>query len=130
MNNLLAGATNSMGSETIQNSILKGTLLETLQQGTNSPLGSAGFLSVFVPRFIGLLLVFGGLAFFFMFLWGAITWIISGGDKASVENAKGRITNALIGLILMVGVFAIAKLIESFFGIDILSIDIGPLVIQ
>ncbi|WKZ25369.1 MAG: hypothetical protein QY322_03175 [bacterium] len=94
------------------------------------PTGGESFLQLLLPKVVGILLVFGGVAFFFMFLWGAITWIVSGGDKASVENAKGRITNAIIGLVLMVGVFAIAKLIEGFFGIDILSIDIGPLVIQ
>lgn len=83
-----------------------------------------------ISRTIGLLFVFGALAFFFMLLWGAITWILSGGDKAHVENARGRITNALIGFVLMIATFAIVKLIEAFFGIDILSIDIGPLVIQ
>lgn len=124
--NLLAGAIDPIGNGTITNSLLKGTFLETLQQ-----LGEGSkFIEVFVPKFIGLLLVFGSIAFFFMFLWGAITWILSGGDKAHVENAKGRITNALVGFVLMIGVFAIVKLIEAFFGIDILLIDIGPLVIQ
>ena len=88
------------------------------------------FLSFFLPRFIGLIMVFGALAFFFMFIWGAITWILSGGDKAHVENSRSRITNAIIGFILMIATFAIIKLIETFFGIDILLIDIGPLVIQ
>ena len=65
-----------------------------------------------------------------MLLWGAISWILSGGDKAGLESAKGRITNAIVGFVLLIGTFAIVKLIETFFGIDILSIDIGPLVIQ
>lgn len=88
------------------------------------------FLNFFLPRFVGLLFIFGALAFFFMLLWGAITWILSGGDKAHVENARGRITNALVGFVLMIATFAIVRLIEAFFGIDILSIDIGPLVIE
>lgn len=98
--------------------------------GNLNSLSGADFLSQFIPKAIGLLFVFGGLAFFFMFLWGAISWILSGGDKAHVENAKGRITNALIGLVLLIMSIAIIKLIEKFFGIDILLIDIGPLVIQ
>ena len=88
------------------------------------------FLSKFIPKAIGLLFVFGALAFFFMFLWGAISMILSAGDKAHVEAAKGRITSAFVGFILMVATFAVVKLIETFFGIDILLIDIGPLVIQ
>lgn len=83
-----------------------------------------------ISRIIGLLFVFGALAFFFMLLWGAVSWILSGGDKAHLENAKGRITNAIVGFVLLLGTFAIVKLIEAFFGINILSIDIGPLVIQ
>lgn len=92
--------------------------------------GGESFISAVLPKLIGLLLVFGSVAFFFMFLWGAVSWIISGGDKAHVEAAKNRITNALIGFVLMIGVFAVAALIETFFKIDVLTIDIGPLVIQ
>lgn len=100
-----------------------------LGDGLNS-LSGESFIGQFIPKTIGLLFVFGALAFFFMFLWGAISWILSGGDKAHVESAKGRITSALVGLVLMVSVFAIVGLIETFFNINILSIDIGPLVIQ
>jgi len=118
------------GGDTTQfnNPVLGDTLKNLLND--NSVGGSANFLNIFIPKLIGLLFVFGALAFFFMLLWGAITWILSGGDKAHVENARGRITNALIGFVLMIATFAIVKLIEAFFGIDILSIDIGPLVIQ
>lgn len=93
-------------------------------------LSGVDYLGKMLPNFIGLLLVIGVIAFFFMLLWGAVSWIISGGDKAHIESAKARITSALIGLVLMLSTFAIIKLIETFFGIDILSIDIGPLVIQ
>jgi len=124
MNNyLLAGAPG--GGTEIKNPVL-GDGLQSLFSGGDP----SAFLGVYIPKFIGLLFVFGSLAFFFMFIWGAITWILSGGDKAGVENARGRITNALIGFILLIATFAIVKLIEAFFGIDILSIDIGPLVIQ
>lgn len=95
-----------------------------------SPTGGESFLASVLPRSIGLILVFGSISFFFIFLIGAVSWIVSGGDKAHVEAAKNKITNALIGFILMIGVFAIASLIKTFFNIDILSIDIGPLVIQ
>lgn len=88
------------------------------------------YISNLLSKIIGLLFVVGGVAFFFMLVIGAISWILSGGDKAHLESAKGRITSAIIGLILLISTFAIVKLIERFFGIDILSIDIGPLVIQ
>ena len=123
--NLLAAASDPGGggeSGNFTNPFLKDTVLHGLS--------GQGFVSQFIPKAIGLLFVFGSLAFFFMFIWGAITYILSGGDKAHVESAKGRITNALIGFVLMIASFAVVKLIEAFFGIDILTIDIGPLAIQ
>ncbi len=91
---------------------------------------SSAFLNTYLPNAVGLIFVAGILFFFFMLLIGAVSWILSGGDKAHIENARARITNALIGLVLLFATFAIIKLIEAFFGIDILSIDIGPLVIE
>jgi len=91
---------------------------------------SSQFLNVFLPKFVGLLLVVGSLSFFFMFMWGAIEWILSGGDKAKLESSKSRITNALIGIFLLFIVFAIIELIETFFEINILTIDMGPLTIE
>jgi hypothetical protein len=125
--NLLAGGQNNTG--VIKNSLLQNTVLDQMSEISIAG-NSTYWIEVFVPKLVGLLLVFGALAFFIMFLWGAISWILSGGDKAHVENAKGRITNALIGLILMVAVFAIIGFVEKFFGVNILSIDIGPLLVQ
>ncbi|HEX6977131.1 MAG TPA: hypothetical protein VF185_02100 [Patescibacteria group bacterium] len=88
------------------------------------------FFQKLIPSLIGLAFVAGVLIFFFMLLLGAIQWITSGGDKGALEGAKGRLTNALIGIIVLFAVFAIIKLIEGFFGISILTLDIGPLIIK
>ncbi|HLD91828.1 MAG TPA: hypothetical protein VI795_00365 [Patescibacteria group bacterium] len=124
MNNLLAGGVPAYQSD-IKNPLIKGVLQNLFEAPDASIL-----LSAILPKIIGLLMVFGVVAFLFMLIWGAVSWILSGGDKAHVESARARITSALTGLVLMFSTFAIIKLIETFFGIDILSIDIGPLVIQ
>lgn len=107
-----------------------------LAQGITNPvigeLGKPGegggiFFSRGLPAAIGLIFVIGSLIFFFMLVWGAITWISSGGDKQALEGARGRITSALVGLVLLFAALAIIKFIESFFGINILTLDIGPL---
>lgn len=121
-NLLLAGP--SGGSE-ITNPVL-GPDLQTLTSSSQP----TDFLNIFLPNAIGLLFVGGSIFFVFMMLWGAVTWIISGGDKAAIEAARGRITAALVGIVLLLSTFALIKIIETFFGIDILTIDIGPLVIQ
>jgi len=100
-------------------------VIGSLQQETG-----VGFFQAFIPSLIGLLFVGGSIFFVFMMLWGALSWILSGGDKAAIEGARGRITSALVGVILLFSTFALIKIIEAFFGIDILTIDIGPLVIK
>ena len=89
-----------------------------------------GFFNLLIPNLVGLFFVVGAIVFFFIIILGAIQWMTSGGDKTALEGAKGKITNALVGLVILFSVFALVKVIESFFGIDILTLDIGPLVIE
>lgn len=123
MNNLLAGA----NSPTVTNPLFGTSVFSNLIGDSQ---GGSIFLGMVIPRLVGFIFVAGSTIFFFMLLWGAVSWILSGGDKAHIEAAKGRLTNAVVGMILLVGSFAIIKFIEIFFGINILLIDIGLLVIQ
>ena len=122
--NLLSYGVNPAGR--ITNPIYGGKALQGFEVLTQKEY----FLTVLIPNAVGLLLVFGGAAFFFMILLGSVQWITSSGEKAGIEAARSKITNALIGLVLMIAAFAVAKLVETFFNINILTIDIGPLVIQ
>ena len=88
------------------------------------------FFAAFLPKLIGLTLLGGTLVFFFVFLMGAIAWITSGGDKQALEGARSKITNGIIGLVILFVAFAVVGLVETFFDINILTIDIGPLIIQ
>ncbi|MCJ7805264.1 hypothetical protein MUP46_01330 [Patescibacteria group bacterium] len=105
------------------------------QEPISNPIGpkfssGVGFFQKFIPSLIGIAFVVGSLVFFFVMIIGAIQWITSGGDKAAIEAARGKIANAVIGFVLLLTVFAIIKVIESFFGINILILDIGILKIQ
>lgn len=97
-----------------------------LQGFTNSEGGSA-FFSTIIPNAIKLIFIVGSAVFLFMLIAGAIQWISSGGDKQALEGARSRITNALVGIIILFSSYAIIKLIEHFFGISILTLDIGSL---
>lgn len=52
-------------------------------------------------------------------LWGGISWITSGGDKAGIETARKRITFALIGLVVAFLGFFIINFIGTFFGVKL-----------
>ena len=89
-----------------------------------------GFFSALLPAIVSLLFVIGSIIFFFMLAIGAIQWISSAGDKGALEGARGRIVNALTGIIILFSAYAIVTLVENFFGISILTLDIGSLTIQ
>lgn len=105
-----------------QDAITNPALGPTLQN-----MEGAGFFQKFIPNLISLSLIIGALIFFAILIIGAIQWIASGGDKTAIESARGKLSNAFIGIILLFAAFAIIKLIESFFGINILVLDIGSL---
>lgn len=54
---------------------------------------------------------------FLFLLWGGIQWIASGGDKAKYEEARNRITAALIGLAIVALAWLIMKIVTYFFGL-------------
>ncbi|MFH1863553.1 MAG: hypothetical protein ABIJ85_01390 [bacterium] len=88
------------------------------------------FFQTIIPNMVGLAFVIGTVIFLFVIAIGAIQWIISGGDKAAIESARGKITNALVGIVILFSLFAVLKLIEDFFGINILALDLGVLEIK
>ncbi len=88
------------------------------------------FFAIILPNIVGLSFVIGVVIFLFVVAIGAIQWTISGGDKTAIESARGKITNAIVGIIILFSLFALLKLIEDFFGINILSLDLGILEIK
>ena len=123
-NHLLAG---SINPDTITNPVLGPNLQGAIGESGASP---AWFFETLIPKLITIGFIVGVIVFFFMLIAGAIQWISSGGDKQGLEAARGRITNALVGIVILFSIFAIIKLIEFFFGISILTLDIGKLIIQ
>jgi len=59
-----------------------------------------------------------------MLVWGAVEWIFSGGNKESVDGARKRIVNALIGLTILAVAFAIITLAGSFLNIDLFNLTV------
>lgn len=63
----------------------------------------------------------GGIITLVYLFLGGLTWITAGGDKANSEKARSMITDAVIGLVVLAGSFALIKFIDSVLGTDILN---------
>jgi len=73
---------------------------------------------------IRLILVVAALVAFVFLIIGGIRWVTSGGDKEKTARAQQTLTAALVGLVIVFASWAIIKLIETFFGIQILTLEI------
>lgn len=85
-----------------------------IQKGGNG----AGGISLFLNNLIILIYIIAGVVFVFMLLWGALQWIMSGGDKEAVAGARNRIMHAIIGIVLFAVAFAVIKVIGIFTGFN------------
>ena len=56
-----------------------------------------------------------------MLIIGGIRWILAGGDEKAVASARGTITAALIGLVIVLVAFALIRLVEIFFSVNIIT---------
>jgi uncharacterized protein YacL len=56
-----------------------------------------------------------------MFIWGAIMWITSQGDKAKVQAARNRLIFAIVGLIVAFLSFFVIALFSNLFGIQFIG---------
>lgn len=109
---------------------LNGTIEGLGPYGTN--LGSVASVNdqfaTLLSNTIGVMTVGGGIWFTFQIIQGAITWIGAAGDKAAVQGSQKRITSAVTGLIILVGVMMIVAVIGEILGFKILDLDISTLV--
>ena len=94
-----------------------------LNPGSNStfqPLTNITANSI-ISGAISLVLVVVIIVFFFMLILSGFKWITSSGDEKKLTAAKGQLSGAFVGLIIVFASWAILNLIQTIFGIDILT---------
>jgi hypothetical protein len=87
------------------------------------PLGEIT-IPALVSAGVMLILIIAALIAFVFLVVGGIRWVTSGGDKEKTAKAQQTLTAALVGLVIVFAAWAIIRLIETFFGIQILTLEI------
>jgi len=78
---------------------------------------------------ISVIVALAGVALFLMFVMSGFSFLFSGGDPKKLEQARGTLTNAIIGLVVIVAAYLILRLIGVFSGytdITKFSVSISP----
>ena len=97
------------------------TDIDLTNAGAASGINKVTDLSKVMGNAITIIVTIALVVFLFMVIFGAFEWIISGGDKEKVANARNRITHALIGLLLLGLAFLIVTVVSNIIGIPVLS---------
>lgn len=78
-------------------------------------------LEKIVSNTVGFFTVVGGLTFIIYLVLAGLTWITAREEDARLSKAKQMFTNALVGLAILVISWALAGIIGTIFGFDILN---------
>lgn len=67
---------------------------------------------------VGYALGFAGVVLFILLIVGGFKYITSGGDPKAIESAKGTLTSAFMGLVIILVSYLIMVLISKITGVN------------
>ena len=68
-----------------------------------------------------------GLSLTFVFLIiGGIKYVMAGGDETKIADARGQVTNAIIGFVVVIGAFSLRFVVQKMLGITGMPTKILP----
>lgn len=76
-----------------------------------------GNFSGIVEQIIVLFIVFAGIIFTVMLIYGGVRYITSSGDVKQMDSARKIVTAAVIGILIVVASYAIGVLLKEVFGV-------------
>lgn len=96
--------------------------------GMEDPSTGGEILGNLISTIVGAIITFAGVGAFIFLVIGGIQWLTAAGDKQALENARNRIINAIIGLIIVGVAWAATIFISNLFGFDFPNINLPRLV--
>lgn len=85
------------------------------------PGGAPRTIEIIATNVVGFLTLAGGLAFIVYVLLAGLTWITARDESERISKAKQMLTNAIIGLAIVVAAWAITGVLGKIFGFEILN---------
>ncbi|TSA44794.1 hypothetical protein D4R52_03680 [bacterium] len=85
----------------------------TIPDATGTGLPNEAKTSDIVMRVIQILLAVAGLVAVIFLIVGGFRYILAGGNEEAAESAKKTITNAIIGIVIIILAFVIVRVISN-----------------
>lgn len=80
--------------------------------------GWAANLGSLINSALNLVIIVALLLVFLYLILGGIQWITSGGDKGKTEEARNKITAAVIGIIILAAAYALVQFVAYILGFN------------
>jgi len=87
--------------------------------------GSEISFGAWLGRILNGAMVIAAILLLLYLLWGGISWISAGGDSSKIQAARERITQAVIGIVVLAASIAIFMLIQRILSINIIDFNGG-----
>ena len=89
--------------ETMREAILRYLEITAKAAGFAEPKSMAGIIGAIIGTFLSLL----GVIFLILIIYGGFIWMTSGGNETKVLKAKKILTEAIVGLIIILSAYSI-----------------------
>ncbi len=93
----------------------------SFSEGSDTTEGALSNLELIISNSLGVITVLAGVFFIFYFIMGAFQILSAGGDSGKVQTGQQRITQAVLGLVILVAAYAIIGLISTVLGLSLLN---------
>lgn len=93
--------------------------------GEVADVATIGSLVSVFSNIITAIVAMSGILLFIMLVIGGFTFLFSGGDQKKLEKAKGTVTNAIIGLVVLLCSYIILLIIKAFTGVDVTNFKLN-----
>lgn len=89
--------------------------LEATAKGGYGVLPAETNLPIIIGKVVGAILAMVGVIFFCLILWAGFGWMLAKGNEEEIGKAKETIFSAVLGLIVILGAYAITNLVAMIF---------------
>lgn len=91
---------------------------------SNNDVANIKCLEPLLANVVSAIIALAGVGFFVMLLIGGFNFLFSMGDAKKLEAAQHTITNAVIGLVVIVAGYLILRTIEVFTGVPVTNFQV------